>query len=197
MKQKSWLLLLVSFVFSSCLLAQEFEFGIKAGGELGKYKGVSFANGYAYGYHAGVYAQIPLNKHWSIQPELYYTSATANKADSADAIITSLSLNAVKNIQFEYVNVPLLLSYKPGKNVLFLFGPKYSILSKSNLTVLGNARDAVKNGDLSAVAGLQVNFKKFRFYGRYEVGLTKLNDVVSKDKWTRESIHVGVALKLL
>jgi hypothetical protein len=198
MKRNILLVAIVCLTVNSSAFAQEFEFGIKAGAELQKIDGAKFANGFAFGYHVGACASIPLTKRWALQPELYYSSATANKANDISAVYdTLLNIGDIKKIKFDYINIPLLLSYKPGKTFALQAGPKYSILSKSNLTVLDNAKNAVNNGDFSMVAGIQLYFKKIRVYGRYEVGLSNVNDAIDQEKWRRQSVHLGASLKLL
>lgn len=194
--KKISLLFLLAFSFIIRSQAQEFEFALKAGTDLEKLTGAKFTDGFAFGYHAGVYAVVPLNKKWSVQPELYYSSATANKADNIGAIYDTLNLNGISKINFSYINVPILLTYKHGKSFAIQAGPKYSMLSSSNLTVLDNAKNAFSNGDFSLVGGVQIYFKKLRIYGRYEIGLTNVNEVIDEDKWKRQSAHLGVAFKL-
>ena len=194
--KKNSLLLLLALSLTLCTKAQEFEFGAKAGTDLEKLNGAKFADGFAFGYHAGVYAVVPLNKKWSLQPELYYSSATASKATEISAVYSGLNLDSIKRINFSYINVPVLLTYKHGKSFAIQAGPKYSILSSSNLTVLDNAKNAFSNGDFSLVGGVQIYFKRLRIYGRYEIGLSNMNEVVDQEKWQRQTIHVGAAFKL-
>lgn len=194
--KKSLFLSVLLFSIISLVSAQEFEFGGKAGTDLEKLNGAKFAEGFAFGYHAGVYAVVPVSKKWSLQPELYYSSATANKADNISAVYSGLNLDSIKRINFSFINVPILLTYKNGKSFAIQAGPKYSILSSSNLTVLNNAKNALSNGDFSLVGGVQIYFKRLRLYGRYEIGLSNINEVVNDEKWQRQSIHVGAAFKL-
>ena len=51
------------------------------GANLGKIDGESFKDGYNFGYVAGAYVDIGINKNWGIQPELLF-SQTNTTIDS-------------------------------------------------------------------------------------------------------------------
>ena len=46
------------------------------------------------------------------------------------------------------------------------------------------------------VAGLQINLKTIRLYGRYNIGLKNINQIDQQDKWTSQQIQLGVGLRL-
>jgi hypothetical protein len=174
--------------------AQRFQLGIKAGADIDKISGASFKNEFAYGYHLGGFANIGLGKKVSLQPELYYSTANMKHDTSLNSIYTSVDPSKIK---FGYLNIPILLNIKAGEKLSIIAGPKFGILSNSTLSVKSNAQNAFKNGDLAVVAGLQLNFTGIYIYGRYQVGVTNINDVVDQEKWSRQTIHVGVALKII
>ena len=47
------------------------------------------------------------------------------------------------------------------------------------------------------VAGLQLNLGTLRVYGRYNIGLTNLNDIDNKEQWKSQQIQVGIGFKIL
>jgi hypothetical protein len=174
--------------------AQGFSLGIKGGADILKVSGKSFDQEFAYGYHLGGFVELKLNKTFSLQPELYYSSASMNKGNSLDTIYTNVDL---KKIKLDYINIPLILNIKPSKKISIQVGPRYGILANSNLSVKKNAENAFKSGDFSMLAGIQFNFSKIRVYGRYQIGLTDINDATSQEKWKSQTIHVGVGLKII
>jgi hypothetical protein len=46
------------------------------------------------------------------------------------------------------------------------------------------------------IGGLQLNLSRLRVYGRYNIGLTNINDIDEKDKWKNQQIQLGLGVKL-
>jgi hypothetical protein len=181
-------------ICSNFVLAQEFELGIKGGADVQKISGFSFKEKFAYGYHLGAFAEIKLSKTFSIQPEFYYSAATMNKGNSFDTLYTSID---PKKIKFGYMNIPILINIKLSDKVKLQVGPRYGILSSTNLSMKADAKKAFKSGDFSLVSGLQFNFSKIRVYARYQIGLTNMNQISDKENWKSQSIHIGIGLKII
>ena len=97
-------------------------------------------------------------------------------------------------MQLKYINIPILLSYKPNKFVALQAGPQFGILMESSKSIFQNGKDAFKKGDFSMLAGLQLNISKLRIYGRYAIGLNNLNDIDNQDKWKTQTIQLGLGL---
>lgn len=190
--KKIILLIIILNSFQSSF-SQGVQFGIKAGADLNNLTGITFSEKFTFGYHAGAFAQISLSPTLSIQPELYYSEVSH---DTAIGFSSLLNLKPVSQIKLGYINVPILLNIKPSKSMAIQLGAKYGILTQSNVAVLGNAKDAIKNGDLSALIGAQLYVANFRIYGRYEIGLTNLNDIGDQQKWKSQTVHIGVGLRL-
>ena len=181
-------------ICSNFVFAQVFELGVKGGTDVQKISGFSFKEKFAYGYHLGAFAEIKLSKTFSIQPEFYYSAATMNKGNSFDTLYTSID---PKKIKFGYLNIPLLINIKLSDKVKLQVGPRYGILSSTNLSIKTDAKKAFKSGDFSLVSGLQFNFSKIRVYARYQIGLTNMNQISDKENWKSQSIHIGIGLKII
>ena len=89
-----------------------------------------------------------------------------------------------------------MLRINTGKLVTLHVGPQYSILVSNSKTFVQNGSDAFKNGDFAMVAGLQLNLGSLRVYGRYNIGLSNLNDIDNKEQWKSQQIQVGLGLKI-
>jgi len=194
MNGKKIILGVLSFLITHFAIAQGFQFGVKAGADLDKISGKSFKDEFAYGYHLGGYAVISLSKKVAIQPELYYSSVNMRRDTAISTIYSSIDPS---NIKLGYLNIPILLNIKAGEKLSLLVGPKFGIVSDGNLSLKTNAERAIKSGDLAMVAGLQLNFSGISVYGRYNVGVLNINEITNQEKWTRQTIHVGVALKII
>ncbi len=181
------------FIFSSVVFAQGFHIGAKGGTDMQKIDGNNFNNKFAFGYHFGGFVQLKLSSSFAIQPELYYSEVNFDTANNFSQTYQSIDISKIK---FGYLNLPILLNINLSKKFALQAGPRFGILSKSNLSVKNQARDAIKSGDISMVGGVQIKVSSLYIYGRYQVGLNDINDAVSSDKWKSQSLHIGVALKL-
>lgn len=181
----------------SMSFAQGFQFGVKGGADIVQFPGLKYTDKFAYGYHIGAFAIVSLGKTFAIQPELYYSAVNMDVESSFSSVY---QINNVTRFKYNYLNIPVLLNIKASKHFAFQLGPKFGILSNSNLSLINNAGNAFKNGDVSAVGGVQVSILRMKLYARYQIGLSdinNLNDATNSEKWTSQSIHVGAALRIL
>jgi len=170
------------------------QFGVKAGGTFGKIDGASFKSAYNFGINAGVFADIHLIGGLGIQPEVLFnqTNTTVQNHINIDTI-----LNQGKKGNLNYLSIPILLRYKLFKILYIQAGPQFGILMNPHNTLVQNGTDAFKSGDLSLVLGAQLNLGKVvRIYGRYNIGLTNVNDISNSSKWTNQQIQAGVGFAL-
>jgi hypothetical protein len=59
-------------------------------------------------------------------------------------------------------------------------------------TLLQDGAEAFKAGNVSMLAGVQVNLLSFRIYGRYGWGLVNMNNIDDKDRWQSQGAQLGV-----
>lgn len=177
--------------------AQGFQFGVKGGADVNQISGLKYTEKFGFGYHLGAFAIISLGKTFAIQPELYY-SAVSMDVDSNFSNV--YQVHDLTRFSYHYLNIPVLLNINANKHLAFQIGPKFGVMSNSNLSLVSNGSNAIKNGDVSAVGGIQFSFLRLKVYGRYQIGLSDLNNIKNvsdPDTWTSQSIHVGAALRIL
>lgn len=194
------ILLSVLTVFAAVSIAnaQAFHFGGKAGANMTKIDGQSFKDGYELGYQLGGFVEIDFNKNIGIQPELLFSQTNTKVASGFKDIYENIDNALVGDkVKLSYLSIPVLLRINAGELLTFHAGPQFSILMNSNETLLDNGKDAFKKGDLAAVVGAQVNLKAFRIYGRYNIGLSDINDIDNQDKWKNQQIQLGIGIKIL
>jgi hypothetical protein len=75
-------------------------------------------------------------------------------------------------------------------------GPQFSILMNNDRTLLQNGEEAFKSGDFAMAGGVTLNLKMLRVYGRYNIGLTNINDIDNQDKWKGQQLQLGLGLRL-
>ncbi len=175
------------------VFSQSLKFGFKVGTDIHKVDGISFDQKFTFGYHLGVFADIGVTSKWGIQPEVYFSQT---RVDTGSHFSQVYQFKKIPKLKFGYINIPVLLNYKPSKHVAIQLGPQYSIIVNNNLSLVQNGKDAFKNGDFGIVAGLQIAVSKIRIYGRYIIGLSDLNDIDDKDSWKGQTIHLGIGLTL-
>jgi len=173
------------------LSAQKIHLGIKAGADVKKITGKSFSDQFSYGYHLGAQLELEFSQKFGIQPEVYFSQVNVDTASEFSQIY---QFNKISSVQLQYINIPILLSFKPNKFVALQAGPQYGIMMSRDKTVLQNGKEAFKNGDFSLVAGIQLYISRLRIYGRYGIGLSELNDIDNHDRWKSQTIHLGVGL---
>ena len=176
--------------------AQSFHAGIKFGANVNKLSGQSFKDEFTYGYHAGIFTEIPILKKWTLQPEVVFSEINT---DTSSKFSQLYNLNATRasNIKFSYLTVPLILNYNITSLVSLQAGPQFGILLDQRKDLLQNGKAAFKQGDFRMVGGVQVKLSSLRLYARYVVGLNNLNDIDNQDNWKNQSIQVGVGLSIL
>jgi hypothetical protein len=192
MKTKLLLTAVISFL-SIAAFSQGLKIGVKGGATINKISGKTFDDQFSYGYHLGGFATIGLGKKFAIQPEVLFNQVNI---DTSSQFSDIYKLNKLSGVQLKYVTIPVLLNYNAGKLLSFQAGPQFGILINKSNTFLENGKDAFKSGDLSMLGGIQLNISHFRIYGRYAVGLSNINDIDNKDKWTNQSIQAGIGITL-
>jgi hypothetical protein len=171
-----------------------FQLGVKGGANITKIDGKSFSNEFDYGYHAGAFAILKITNHIQIQPEVLFNQYST-KTDSALGNV--VNVKNLKDVKLNYLSVPLLLNITPAKFISFQFGPQFGILLDKHQSLFQNGKDAFSSGDLSMLAGLQLNLGALKVSGRYVVGLSNINDVSDSDKWKNQGFQVSVGIRII
>jgi len=81
------------------------------------------------GFTAGIMAEIPLAKNFSVQPEVLY-SQQGMKFSYSDIDVANSSYKST--ITLNYLNIPVMLKYYVLKGLSVQAGPQIGILLKSN-----------------------------------------------------------------
>ncbi len=170
--------------------------GAKAGANITRVDGKSFADEFRYGYHLGGFVEIRVGKKVILQPEVLWNQY-ATRLDSNYHHVYQDVFNGNANVKLNYLSIPLMVNYKlVGSFLALQAGPQFGILIDQSRTLLQNGGDAFKKGDFSMLAGLQFRILNFRLTTRYAVGLTNIGDLPDEDKWKSQGFQVSVGLAL-
>ena len=196
MKAKSIILLLAFVTIAlASTNAQGFQLGVKGGANIFQVDGRSFDQAFKYGYSIGGYAEINFSKHFGIQPELLWNEYQTRTADQYSQVYTNLS--ASTDIQLNYLSIPVLLAFKPAKILTIHVGPQFGILINQSQSLIDNSKSAFKSGDLSMLAGAQLNLAWFKLGARYAIGLNNLDNVGNVDTWKSKGFQVYVGVRII
>ena len=187
-------LVICLFCVTKFTVAQNVHFGVKAGANFQKIQGIPFKEKFTFGYQAGAFAAIGFTSKIGIQPEILFSSVNA---DTATQFSTVYGFKKIDKVKLNMLDIPILLNIKAAQFLTIQAGPQFSVLINKNETLLKNGETAFKQGNISAVAGLQFNLTKFKIYGRYVAGLKNLNNVNNSNEWKNRNIQVGIGFKII
>lgn len=195
MKKKLLAVFIIGLAFATPSNAQGFHLGMKAGTNLLKIDDKSFKDEFKFGYNLGAFTEINFNKKFGIQPELLWSQSTYKTATDINQVIPGTKSDI--NVKLNYLQIPILLSYRPIKILSLQAGPQFGILINEDNSILQNGKDAFKKGDFSMLGGVQINLGPIKAGARYVIGLTNINDVTTQSKWKNQGAQLYVGLRII
>jgi hypothetical protein len=196
------LLLAAVFTFKSAD-AQEVRGGFKGG--------VTLSNLYIdlddldtenarWGFNAGFYSQIMFLETIGIQPEILFTTK------GTEATYTG-QINQTIDFRLNYIDIPLLLVFRPLDVLEFYAGPYVGFLLGSNIDFTGLidgeeglSRDNFNNFDYGVAAGLALNFRVIKLGLRYNLGMqevansTLANTLIGDSRHSYAQLYIAIGL---
>jgi Outer membrane protein beta-barrel domain len=192
---KKVLVLLLVMFFCTHIHAQGLHLGIKAGTNNSLLTGNSFNDGFNWSFMAGAFAEVNFTSRWGIQPEVLFSQITSQTASNFNDAYSE-GINS-KEIKLQYLNIPILLTYKLPLPILSLqLGPQFGTLLNNNSSITTSGINAFKSGDFSMVAGAQVNLLMFKGGIRYVYGFTNINNINDADTWKTRTIQLYVGIRI-
>lgn len=184
---------LLSFLMVALFTAvnAQVQFGVKAGVNSTNLTGDD-TNDYQSitGFHAGVFAEIPLGRKFSIKPELMYSLQGA-KSDGIDSILAGSTLKT------GYINIPLLAKYNIISGLYVETGPQIGFLASAKNDFNGvnhDVKDVYKTTDFSWAFGLGYELPLgLGVNARYNSGLGKIAE--GQHKWRNSVFQLGIFYK--
>jgi len=174
---------LIIFIFSVSMLhaqdsdkdsREKFLFGLKVGlnnSNVWNVRDQTFVATSKYGFAGGIFVGLPFSKTIGFQPELLISQ----KGFRASGVILGLPYSCINTTTF--VDIPLLLQFKPIKFLTILIGPQYSnmIHKKSVYTYISDTvnieqefnNENIRKNNLGFVFGVDFNIEYFVISGRY------------------------------
>lgn len=189
MKNKLFMIAAIAFMASNVIaqdtvtdLREELKFGVKVGANYSNVydeQGDDFNADPKFGLAAGVFLAIPIGKYLGVQPEILFSQ----KGFKATGTFLGSSYDFTRTTN--YIDIPLLIAFKPVSGLTILAGPQYSYLMKQSDKFSGSGlsytqEDEFKNEDirkntLSFLGGADVNLNHFVIGARVGWDITKNN----------------------
>lgn len=109
-------------VSTSTTAFTQVRFGLKAGLNISNFSNDISSKSKA-GFYGGVFANIPVAKDFSVQPEVLYSGMGAKSKYDSNV-----------KVNLDYIAVPVMLQYNALPNLYLEAGPQFSFLVSSKLT---------------------------------------------------------------
>jgi hypothetical protein len=187
MKKTLCILAVVLLVAGGQLCAQNFQLGIKGGGNLSTFWGNS--NNPAYtthtfeaGWNAGVFTNFWVGNHFAISPEVDYTTAGAKiKTTSSD---NNQNVYVNDQLNLAYLSVPVMAKVRFTGGFYLETGPEINFNISSNKYQNETVKSFTNNAEFAWGAGLGYQSPSgFGIGARYNLGLTKVANV-NQAQWS-------------
>lgn len=172
---------LVSFlIFSFPFLANaQIKIGIKSGANIATIEGRYSDSKTKAGWYGGGILHVPFDKTFGLRVELLYSS----KGTGTSITYYGPDYEPPKaSMRFNYINIPLLLSYKITDNILLMAGPEGGYLTKVMEVFPDILHDRTRHQpekfDFSLDVGGEFHFlEKYGFEIRYSYGIKTIHYV--------------------
>lgn len=186
---KKIILTIAVVAFAASVSAQDFSYGLKGGLNLATFTNDSEAK-LKPSIYIGGFAEWRLGDVLAISPELYYSR------QGAAANMQGLKVKSRLN----YLNLPVLAKLYLTDALSLDLGPQIGFLinsvawAKANGNTGTTKMKGVNSVDVSFPVGLTFNFGNYLVQGRYNIGLTQINDD-DPDKSKNSVIQLGVGYR--
>jgi len=160
-------------------------FGAKAGLNLANVTGDVSDNSMLTAFHVGVVADFEISDEFSFQPELVYSMQG-----------TKISvLGTDFNVNFNYLNLPLLAKYEVAEGISVLAGPQIGFLMTAENDGT-DIKDNYKGVDFGFDLGAAYELESGMFFDlRYNIGLSNMVDDNSNESLKNAVISFSLGYK--
>jgi hypothetical protein len=169
-----------------------FRVGFKAGVNINKINGMSYKDQFRYNYNLGGFMQFNFARKFGFQPEVNFVQSSAEQTNDFSDIYDDISLGGsqVKS-KLNYLKVATLLNLNigPTQRIKLQVGPQWGMLMHQNTDSV-RTQDIFKKGDFSLVGGIMFQLPFINLGARFEQGMTNINAIDNRDKWTSQSWNV-------
>lgn len=193
-----FLIIFISAMSFSTALAQQANFGIKAGGNYATLTGNEVGEtDYLFGFHLGLVAEYQLTPKFALQPELLYSLEGAES--SIDMQLDEFFLKSDQELKLGYINLPVMAKFYATDALSLQAGPQigYLVSAKNKYNISTNFEEDM-DMNMSGTEDVLEELKKLSFglnfglgyelnqnlflQARYHLGLSDISDYEDQDE---------------
>jgi hypothetical protein len=181
MKKALCIMAVALLVAGGHVCAQNFQLGIRGGGNLSTFWGSSSNPAYSTytaqaGWNAGVFTNFWLGNHFAISPEVDYTTAGAKiKTTTSD---NNQNVYVNNQLNLAYLSVPVMAKVRFTGGFYLETGPEVNFNVSGGKYQNESVKNFTNNAEFAWGAGLGYQSPVgFGIGARYNVGLTKVANV--------------------
>jgi hypothetical protein len=174
-----------------------FRVGFNAGININKIQGKSFNDEFSYNYGLRGFMQLNFSRKLGVQPEVSFIQASSEQSNDFSDIYDDISLGGSQlKARLSYLKVGSMLNLNvgPTQRIKLQFGPQWGMLLSEKVDSLKTTQNIFKNGDFSLAGGIMFQLPLVHFGGRFEQGLSNINDIDNRDKWRSQSFQLFVGI---
>lgn len=165
-------ILFVAFLFISLTgFSQRFQLGLKAGVNISNFSGAkeNVTTESLVGFHGGAFVGFYLGNHFSIQPEVLFSTQGARLKD--------VSTSNTEDFRLNYLNIPVMAKYEFNGGFYLETGPQAGINISSGNFENQSVKNVTQGADFGWGFGLGYHAPfGLGIGGRYNVGLSKVGN---------------------
>lgn len=178
----------VALASFSTTIAQETDFGIKAGVNYSTLSGNEGGEtNYLLGFHAGLVAEIMINPIFAVQPELLYSMEGAESSFSLEE--EDMSFSGEQKIKLGYIQFPVMLKYFATDAFSLQAGPQvgYLVSAKNEYKFSSSFADDLDLNE-SGTEDIREEVKKVAFGVNFGLGYE-----IDDSLFLQARYHLGLA----
>lgn len=180
-------------------------FGIKAGMNVSNVwdeQGADFVADPKLGAAAGVFLAVPIVKYFGVQPELLFSQ----KGFKGGGVLLGFPYSFTRTTS--YLDVPILVQFKPIEYFTLLAGPQFSyLLNEKNVYTFGSnsseqeqafSNEDVRNNILGFVVGADVTVKAFVLSARagWDFQNNNKNGVSTTPRYKNQFLQLTIGFRI-
>jgi hypothetical protein len=180
-------------------------FGIKAGMNVSNVwdeQGADFVADPKLGAAAGVFLAVPIGKYFGVQPELLFSQ----KGFKGGGVLLGFPYSFTRTTS--YLDVPILVQFKPIEYFTLLAGPQFSyLLNEKNVYTFGSnsseqeqafSNEDVRNNILGFVVGADVTVKAFVLSARagWDFQNNNKNGVSTTPRYKNQFLQLTIGFRI-
>ena len=179
----------MALLFGDRVASEKFHLSLDLGANYSSLPGIKNQQG-VFGVYFGLGTNIKLNEKWALTPEFKPLSPRGARQVPPLNDYSLVLTDPQYEIALNFIDVPILLQYRPGTKWLFSTGPQISFLTRANQLAEGK----LPNGNSVSISeSIKSSFHKVYFAVPLEVGYRLSSARKGKGLNVKMRYNIGVS----